>query len=43
MPQITGIHGVRDYALDPEAAARLWDVSVQLLAAARPAGGQPST
>jgi len=32
--QIAGIHGVRDYALDPEAAERLWDVSVELLEAA---------
>ena len=30
-----GVHGVRDYALDPEAAERLWDVSLELLAAAR--------
>ena len=32
---IDGLHGVRDYALDPAAAARLWDVSLELLAAAR--------
>lgn len=29
---IDGVHGVRDYALDPEAADRLWEVSVKLLA-----------
>jgi NAD(P)-dependent dehydrogenase (short-subunit alcohol dehydrogenase family) len=30
--QITdGLHGVRAYALDPEAAERLWDVSISLL------------
>ena len=33
--EIQGIYGVRDYALDPEAAGRLWDVSLDLLAAAR--------
>ena len=27
-----GVHGVRPYALDPAAATRLWDVSVELLA-----------
>ena len=33
VPEIVdGLHGVRDYALDPVAAARLWDVSEQLLA-----------
>ena len=30
-----GVYGVRDYALDPDAAGRLWDVSLDLLAAAR--------
>ena len=35
VPEIVdGLHGVRDYALDPDAAARLWDVSVELLARA---------
>lgn len=29
-----GLHGVRDYALDPTAAARLWDVSQALVDAA---------
>lgn len=34
VPEIVdGHHGVRDYALDPVAATRLWDVSEQLLAA----------
>ncbi|MCB5273501.1 D-beta-hydroxybutyrate dehydrogenase [Arthrobacter sp. SO5] len=34
--QITdGLHGVLGYALDPDAARRLWDVSVELLDAAR--------
>ncbi|MBO0594694.1 SDR family NAD(P)-dependent oxidoreductase [Nesterenkonia sp. E16_7] len=28
---INGTHGVRDYALDPENAARLWGVSAELL------------
>lgn len=28
---IDGVHGVRDYALDPEAAGRLWTVSLDLL------------
>lgn len=32
---INGIHGVRDYALDPAAATRLWDVSLELLTTAR--------
>jgi NAD(P)-dependent dehydrogenase (short-subunit alcohol dehydrogenase family) len=36
VPEIRGVHGVRDYALDPVAAERLWDVSLALLAAARP-------
>jgi hypothetical protein len=30
-----GIHGVRPYALDPIASERLWDVSLDLLTAAR--------
>jgi NAD(P)-dependent dehydrogenase (short-subunit alcohol dehydrogenase family) len=29
---VDGLHGVREYALDPVAAARLWDVSLDLLA-----------
>ena len=33
--ELAGIHGVRAYALDPDAAHRLWNVSEQLLAAAR--------
>ncbi|WP_326967238.1 hypothetical protein [Arthrobacter sp. CG_A4] len=38
VPQITdGLHGVLDYALDPDAARRLWDVSVELLDTARSA------
>jgi NAD(P)-dependent dehydrogenase (short-subunit alcohol dehydrogenase family) len=32
---IDGLHGVRAYALDPAAAERLWDVSLDLLADAR--------
>ena len=32
---IDGISGVRAYALDPDAARRLWDVSLDLLARAR--------
>ncbi len=32
---LDGLYGVRDYALDPETARRLWDVSVDLLDAAR--------
>jgi NAD(P)-dependent dehydrogenase (short-subunit alcohol dehydrogenase family) len=32
---LTARHGVASYALDPEAAARLWDVSESLLEAAR--------
>ena len=35
VPEVRGIYGVRDYALDPEAAERLWDLSLDLLAAAR--------
>ena len=38
VPEIQGIHGVRDYALDPAAADRLWEVSLGLLAASRTAG-----
>ncbi|MEG9226463.1 SDR family NAD(P)-dependent oxidoreductase [Aeromicrobium sp. Sec7.5] len=33
--QLDGIHGVLPHALDPEDARRLWDVSEDLLAAAR--------
>ena len=33
--QLDGLSGVLPHALDPEAARRLWDVSEQLLAAAR--------
>lgn len=37
VPQITGgLHGVLDYALDPETAHRLWDVSTELQEAAGP-------
>ena len=32
---VNGLHGVRDYALDPVAAERLWDVSLELLAEER--------
>jgi len=35
--QVTAVHGVLAHALDPEAARRLWDVSLELLAAARAA------
>jgi hypothetical protein len=35
--QIDGIHGVMAYALDPDAARRLWDVSSELLSSARTA------
>jgi len=35
---VDGMHGVRDHALDPVAAERLWEVSLQLLAAARGTG-----
>lgn len=31
---IDGIHGVLPHALDPDAARRLWDVSVDLVASA---------
>ena len=33
--RVQGIHGVMAHALDPEAARRLWDVSEQLVTAAR--------
>ena len=37
VPQIIdGLHGVRDYALNPASASRLWDISVQLLDGQRP-------
>ena len=29
--ELQGIHGVRDYALDPEAAEQLWEVSLRML------------
>lgn len=32
---VDGLHGVRDYALDPTAAERLWDVSLELVSKAR--------
>ena len=32
---VDGVYGVRDYALDPVAAERLWEVSLDLLATAR--------
>ena len=35
VPQLRGLSGVVPHALDPAAARRLWDVSEQLLAAAR--------
>jgi len=35
VPQLDGLAGVLPHALDPDAARRLWDVSEQLLAAAR--------
>ena len=35
VPVIRGLTGVRDYALDPVAARRLWEVSPELLDAAR--------
>ena len=35
---VDGLHGVRAYALDPIAAERLWDVSLELLAASRATG-----
>jgi NAD(P)-dependent dehydrogenase (short-subunit alcohol dehydrogenase family) len=37
--RVTGIHGVMPHALDPDDARRLWDVSEELLAAAR--AGEP--
>ena len=33
--QLDGVHGVMTYALDPEAARRLWDISDQLIHGAR--------
>jgi hypothetical protein len=30
--RLSGRHGVAEYALDPEAAARLWQVSLDTLA-----------
>ncbi len=37
VPQIIdGLNRMRDYALDPAAAARLWDVSVELMAQTEP-------
>lgn len=33
--ELQGLHGVMPHALDPQAARQLWDVSEQLLAAAR--------
>lgn len=38
---IRGLTGVRDYALDPVAARRLWEVSLELLDAARAAPLDP--
>jgi NAD(P)-dependent dehydrogenase (short-subunit alcohol dehydrogenase family) len=35
--QIDGIHGVMAYALDPDAARRLWEVSTELISSARTA------
>ncbi len=35
VPEIRGLTGVRDYALDPVAARGLWEVSLELLDAAR--------
>lgn len=35
---IDGLHGVRPWALDPDAARRLWDVSLALIDAARRQG-----
>ncbi len=35
--QLSGIHGVMAYALDPDAARRLWDVSAELIQSARAA------
>ncbi len=39
--QLHGIHGVLPHALDPDAARRLWDVSTELVAAARAGAGAP--
>lgn len=36
--QLDGLHGVLPHALDPDDARRLWDVSEDLLAAARRGG-----
>jgi len=37
VPQIVdGLHGVRDYALDPDLASHLWDVSADLIATRQP-------
>lgn len=38
---VDGVHGVRDYALDPGAAERLWEVSVELLRVARSVAPSP--
>jgi NAD(P)-dependent dehydrogenase (short-subunit alcohol dehydrogenase family) len=38
--QMNGVHGVLPHALDPDDARRLWDVSQELVDAAR-AGGRP--
>jgi hypothetical protein len=37
--ELRGLHGVVPHALDPDAARRLWDVSEELLAAARATAG----
>jgi NAD(P)-dependent dehydrogenase (short-subunit alcohol dehydrogenase family) len=37
VPELRGLHGVLRHALDPQAARELWDVSEELLAAARSA------
>ncbi|WP_294567772.1 SDR family NAD(P)-dependent oxidoreductase [uncultured Arthrobacter sp.] len=38
VPQIiNGVHGVRDYALDPAAAERLWEISLDLINKVHPA------
>lgn len=36
--ELDGLHGVLPHALDPDAARRLWDVSEELVAAARATG-----
>lgn len=42
VPQIIdGLYGVRDYALDPASATRLWDKSVQLLDGQRSLAAHP--